>query len=84
MRMEREQFLGAGHYERVSRRRGNANGYKSNKVDTPAGTLSVSVPKTADHLEGWANHSFRNLWNGDGASVVSSCWPWLKCISKGT
>ena len=52
MRMEREQFLDAGHYERVSRRRGYANGYKSKKVDTPAGTLSLNVPKTAGHLEG--------------------------------
>jgi hypothetical protein len=26
MRVERQQFLGAGHYERVSRRRGYANG----------------------------------------------------------
>ena len=52
MRMERERFLCAGHYERVSWRRGYANGYKSKKVDTPAGTLSVSVSKTANHLEG--------------------------------
>ena len=51
MRMEREQFLDAGHYERVPRRRGYANGYKSKKVDTPAGTLSLNVPKTANHLE---------------------------------
>ena len=52
MRVEREQFLGAGHYERVSRRRGYANGYKSKRADTPAVALSVSVSKTADHLEG--------------------------------
>lgn len=52
MRMEREQFLGAGHYERVTGRRGYANGYKTKKVDTPAGTLSVNVPKTAGHMEG--------------------------------
>ena len=47
MRLEREQFLDAGHYERVGSRRGYANGYKSKKVDTPAGTLSINVPKTA-------------------------------------
>jgi len=48
MRMEREQFLGAGHYERVFRRRGSADDYKSKKVDTPADTLNVSVPKITD------------------------------------
>lgn len=47
MRLERERFLGAGLYERTERRRGYANGYKPKKVDTPAGTVSVSVPKTA-------------------------------------
>jgi len=51
MRMEREQFLEAGHYERVAGRRGYANGYKSKKVDTPAGTLSINIPKTAGHRE---------------------------------
>ncbi len=51
MRMEREQFLEAGHYERVAGRRGYANGYKSKKVDTPAGTLNVNIPKTAGHRE---------------------------------
>ena len=48
MRMEREQFLGAGHCERVFRRRGSDDGYKSKKVDTPADTLNVSVPKITD------------------------------------
>jgi transposase-like protein len=51
MRMEREQFFGVGHYQPVSWRLGYANGYKSKKVDTPAGSRSVSVPKATDHLE---------------------------------
>jgi putative transposase len=58
MRVEREQFLGAGHYDRVFRRRGYANGYKSKRVDTPAGALSVSVSKTSDHLEGCSKQFF--------------------------
>ena len=53
MRMEREQFLDAGHYERSSGRRGYANGYKAKKLDTPAGTLSLNVPKTAGLVEGY-------------------------------
>ena len=47
MRLEREQFLGAGHYERSAGRRGFANGTKLKKIDTPAGTLTLDVPKTA-------------------------------------
>ena len=47
MRTEREQFLGAGHYERGAERRGYANGYKPKTVDTTAGTLTLEVPKTA-------------------------------------
>jgi hypothetical protein len=47
MRFEREQFLGAGHYERNSGRSGYANGTKLKKIDTPAGTLTLDVPKTA-------------------------------------
>ncbi len=47
MRMEREQFLGAGHYERAVERRGYANGTKPKLIDTLAGTLSMEVPETA-------------------------------------
>jgi transposase-like protein len=46
MRMERDQHLGAGPYERTGERRGYANGYKPKKVDTPAGTVTVAVPKS--------------------------------------
>ena len=48
MRMERDQHLGAGCYERAEERRGYANGYKPKKVDTPAGTVTVQVPKSRD------------------------------------
>lgn len=49
MQIERERFLGAGHYERTPERHGYANGYKSKRIDTPAGTVNVQVPKTAGH-----------------------------------
>ena len=48
-RRERERFLGAGHYERTPDRRGHANATLSKRVDTPAGTVTVQVPKTAGH-----------------------------------
>lgn len=46
MRMERDQHLGAGLHERAEGRRGYANGYKPKTVDTPAGTLTLRVPKS--------------------------------------
>lgn len=49
MQIERERFPGAGFYERTPDRRGYANGYKPKRIDTPAGTVSVRVPKTAGH-----------------------------------
>ena len=49
MQIERERFLGAGLYERTAERQGYANGYKPKRIDTPAGTVTVQVPKTADH-----------------------------------
>lgn len=49
MQVERERFLGAHHYARTADRRGYANGYKHKRLDTPAGTVNVRVPKTAGH-----------------------------------
>ena len=51
MKIEREQFLGAGLYERSEGRRGYANGYQSKRVDTQAGTLDIAIPKSAQHGE---------------------------------
>lgn len=49
LQMEREQFLKANHYERTPERQGYANGYKPKRIDTPAGTVTLQVPKTAGH-----------------------------------
>ena len=42
-------FLRAGPYERTAERQGYANGCKPKRIDTPAGTVTVDVPKTAGH-----------------------------------
>ena len=47
MRIEREQFLGAGYDKRAVDRRGYVNGTKPMLIDTLAGTLSLDVPETA-------------------------------------
>jgi transposase-like protein len=46
MRLERERYLDASLYERSPERRGYANGYKPKTLDTPAGTVTVQVPKS--------------------------------------
>ena len=49
MERERERFLRAGRSERRSERQGYANGCKPRRVDTPAGSVTVQVPRTAGH-----------------------------------
>lgn len=50
MKIEREQFLGASHYEHSLNRLGFANGYQDKRIDTQAGTLNLRIPKTAKHV----------------------------------
>ncbi|MEN8242794.1 MAG: IS256 family transposase [Chloroflexota bacterium] len=45
MRLEREQHLGAGPYERTPERRDHANGYKPKTVKTRIGEIQFAVPQ---------------------------------------
>ena len=45
MKIEREQFLGAGAHERSEERKGYANGYKPKEVQTRMGSLALAVPQ---------------------------------------
>lgn len=45
MKIERDQTLGAGLYERTNNRQGYANGYKPKTIDTRMGKLMVNVPQ---------------------------------------
>jgi transposase-like protein len=47
MKLERDRYLQASDYERTDERLGYANGYHPKKIDTPMGTLTVAVPKSA-------------------------------------
>ena len=49
MQIKREQHLKAGRYEPIPERQGYANGHKPKRVDTPAGTVTIQVLKTASH-----------------------------------
>jgi putative transposase len=48
MRAEREEYLGAGRYERSPERRGHANGFKPKTVQTRLGDLTFAVPQVRD------------------------------------
>ena len=48
MRLERQNHLGVGPYERSEHRRGQANGYKSKTVQTRVGALDLDVPQVRD------------------------------------
>ncbi len=62
MRLERERFLSAGHYERAAERRGYANGTKPKLIDTLAGTLSLDVPKTVGAEEPFYPQALLGTW----------------------
>ena len=50
--VDNNRVLGAGYYEWVSLATGLCQWLQEKKIDTPAGTQSVSVYKTAKHHEG--------------------------------
>jgi putative transposase len=45
MKVEREQFLGAGSHERTEARKGYANGFKPKELQTRLGALELEVPQ---------------------------------------
>ena len=51
MKIERDQTLGAGLYERYEDRRGYANGYKPKSIDTRMGKLTVNVPQVRGGIQ---------------------------------
>jgi len=81
MRIERERFLGAGHYERSPLRRGYANGTKSKQVDSQIGTLSVNVPKTAGHDEPFYPQSLERGRRSSRAVMLAVAEMYVKGVS---
>ena len=81
MRFEREQFLGAGHYERSSGRSGYANGTKLKKIDTPAGTLTLDVPKTAGTAKPFFPQSLERGRRSCRAVMLAAAEMYVKGVS---
>jgi transposase-like protein len=48
MELERDDHIGAAHYERSDQRRTSRNGYKPRQLYTRVGTLHLRVPQTRD------------------------------------
>lgn len=51
MKIEREQVLSAGAYQRTPDRKGYANGYKPKTIDTRMGRITVDVPQVRGDVE---------------------------------
>lgn len=51
MKIEREDVLSAGAYQRTPDRKGYANGYKPKTVDTRMGRIAVDVPQVRGGIE---------------------------------
>jgi transposase-like protein len=81
MRLERERFLGADHYERSAERRGYANGTKPKKIDTPAGTVRLQVPKTAAHEEPFYPHALERGRRSCRAVMLAVAEMYIKGVS---
>ena len=81
MRTEREQYLGAGHYERNSGRRGYANGTKPKKIDTPLGTLTLDVPKTAGAAQPFFPRSLERGRRSTRAIMLAAAEMYVKGVS---
>ncbi len=48
MLLERQQFIGAGPYERSAERQAHANGFKDKTLQTRLGALTVAVPQVRE------------------------------------
>ena len=81
MRIERERFLGAEHYERTPPRRGYANGTKPKRLDTPAGSVIVNVPKTAGHDEPFYPQSLERGRRSTRAVMLAVAEMYVKGVS---
>jgi len=81
MGLEREQSLGAGHYERAAERRGYANGYKPKTVDTLAGTLHLDIPKTAGAPEPFYPASLERGRRSCRAVMLAAAEMYVKGVS---
>lgn len=81
MRFERENFLGARHYERTDERRGYANGVKPKRLDTQAGTLIVDVPKTANTDEPFYPRSLERGTRSSRALMLAVAAMYVKGVS---
>jgi len=81
MQLEREQFLGAGPYERSESRQGYANGFRQKKIDTPAGTLTLEVPKTRGTAEPFYPQSLERGRRSTRAVLLAVAEMYVKGVS---
>lgn len=80
MRLEREQALCAGLYERTDTRRGYANGYKPKSINTRLGRIAVDVPQVRGDVEFYPSALEKGL-RSERALKVAIAEMYIKGIS---
>src|ERR1041384_5079354 len=76
MKIERQQALGVGPYQRSEVRRGQANGFKPRRLKTRVGPLQLAVPQVRGAK---FTHA---LWSVARAARRPFGWPWPRCTCK--
>src|ERR671932_1795391 len=76
MLLERQQFIGAGPYQRSPERQAHANGFKEKTVQTRIGALRLDVPQVRE------GGFTRRAWTKGPAPSARSSWRWPKCMSR--
>ena len=68
MRLERQQFIGAGPYQRTPARQAHANGFKDKTVQTRLGALTLDVPQVRE------GGFYPRAWTKASAPSARSSW----------
>ena len=76
MRLERQQYLGAGPYERSPERTGHTNGYKPKTVK-PVWVRTSSSSRRCEKAT-----SIQMRWRRGCAAKEPRRWRWLRCMSR--
>ena len=76
MKIERQQALGVGPYQRGEARRGQANGFKPRRVKTRIGQLELAVPQVR------GAKFYPRAWNAAAAVRRRFAWPSRRCTCK--
>ena len=76
MKIERQQALGAGPYQRLQARRGQANGFKPKRLKTRVGESGSPCRRFV------MERSIPPRWSVVRGAKKRCAWPWPRCTCK--